>query len=118
MPAVQAISVYRVDSTRAVAPQNSTYSVSIAGPDLSERSWIRLIGASKAISSPGDHAKFLVDAAGKMPSTEAVVAAYLEVALSINSSGDHASALSALATKNELGERSLVRLIESVPHVS
>jgi hypothetical protein len=83
-------------------------------PDLSVASWIRLLKAAARIASDGDRARFLIDAAPRMPEDERVYAAYLETTEKIGSSGDRKRALSALLDHHRLGQATLVRFLETV----
>ena len=82
--------------------------------DLSVRSWIRVLKAAARIASGSDRTRFLVDAAPRMPDTEAVHAAYLETAGTLSSSGDRSRALSTLLNRHRLGKASMVLFLEAI----
>ncbi len=86
--------------------------------DLSVASWIRVLKAAARIASSGDRARFLNDAARRMPDNESVYAAYLETAKTIDSSGDRKRVLSTLLAQHRLGVSSMVLFLEAAQGVT
>lgn len=86
--------------------------------DLSKASWVKLLKAFGSVSSSGDKARLLREAAGKMVSDEAVLAAYLETTGTISSSGDRERALRALIDHHTLGPDAAVRYLNMTKRFS
>ncbi len=86
--------------------------------DLSIASWIRVLKSAARISSSGDKARFLVEAARRLPDNEEVYAAYLVTTQTVGSSGDQTRALSALLAHHRLGRPSLLLFLDAVKGVA
>lgn len=56
--------------------------------DLTTAGWLRILKVASTIASSGDRARFLLEAAPKLPATEAVQQAFLGTVASISSSGE------------------------------
>lgn len=86
--------------------------------DLSVASWLRLLKSAARIASSGDKARFLVEAAQKLPESEAVYAAFLETTQTVGSSGDKVRVLSALLAYHRLDKAAMLLFLDATRGVA
>ena len=92
--------------------------VSTQDRDLSVASWIRLLTSAARITSSGDKARLLIEAAQRLPQNEEVYAAYLKTAQTVGALSDRTRVLMALLTHQRLGKTALLSFLDAVKGVA
>ena len=105
-----------------VPPSASTYNVRasavrpgpVSSPPLSNASWIKLLDATQGISSSGDRARVLTEAASRLPDSRDVYIAYFDAASTLESMGDTKRVVVALTSRADVSNLPWENLLSTV----